>query len=67
MREIGAEKFTTDDKKRQWHPEGDQGKKTETEYSKKKTSNTLGQLSKMKALNRRFFQGLHKPLKFLQS
>ena len=33
----------------------------------KKTSNTLGQLSKMKALNRRFFQGLHKPLKFLQS
>ena len=34
MKEISAEKFTTDDKMRQWHPEGDQGKMAEAEYSK---------------------------------
>ena len=44
MGELIAEKFTNDDKNRQWHPERDQGKRAEAEYSKN-TSDTLGQLS----------------------
>ena len=35
MREISTEKFTFGDKKRQWHLEGDQGKRAQAEYSKK--------------------------------
>ena len=31
--EISAEKTTSDDKQRKWHPEEDQGKRTEAGYS----------------------------------
>ena len=40
--EISAEKSTTDDKKRQWHPEREQGKMAEAGYSKKKNFKYLG-------------------------
>ena len=33
--EISAEKTTTDDKQRQRHPKGDQGKKADSGYSNK--------------------------------
>ena len=33
--ESSAEKTTTDDKQRQWNPEGDRGEKAESGYSNK--------------------------------
>ena len=35
MKETSAEKTITDEKQRQWLPEGDQGKRTESGYTNK--------------------------------
>ena len=61
MIEISAEKITTDDEQRQWHPERDQSKTVKAGYSNK-LLNALEHLYRTTALNRMLSERLHKPL-----